>query len=329
MRTALVCGSRGFIGNHLIHYLHSKGYWVRGVDICGDHSYRNRFGYQENDFWHRDLRDPVVCSKVLTPMSGLMDGPFDEVYQLAADMGGMGFIESHETEIMRNNMLINLHMANWASATGVGRYFFSSSVCIYPDMLPSDPPLEELGAYPAQPDNEYGWEKLYTERMLLAMARNNELPIVRIARLQNTYGPHGAWEGGREKAVAALCRKAALCENGGELEVWGDGTAIRCFSYIDDMVEGIYGVMHASWPGPFNLGTSQQYSMEMVARQVIEASGKDLTIKYVEGPVGVRSRNFSKDQARWIGWQANVSLGTGIQQTYDWIKEQVDIPCPF
>jgi len=267
MKRALVCGAGGFIGGHLVKKLKREGYWVRGVDIK-EHEFAPT---QADEFLLLDLREPENCRIALTlpaplpPNSGGWEEAssnktsfddassnktsfddassnktsFDEVYQLAADMGGMGFIHSAECEIMRNSALINNHMIDTAMRMGVGRYFFSSSVCVYHDMEPGEPALTEADVVPAHPDNEYGWEKLYAERMAQAYARHYPIKV-RIARFENCYGPEGTWRGGREKAPAAMCRKVAEAANGGVIEVWGDGTAIRNFTYVDDMVEAIY-----------------------------------------------------------------------------------------
>jgi GDP-D-mannose 3',5'-epimerase len=245
MKRALVCGAGGFIGGHLVKKLKREGYWVRGVDIK-PHEFAPT---QADEFLLLDLRDPENCRKALT----LPDGTFDEVYQLAADMGGMGFISVAECEVLHNNALINIHMAHTAATMGVPRYFFSSSVCVYRDMEPDEPPLTEDDAIPANPDNEYGWEKLYAERVAMAYGRRYGMQV-RIARFENCYGPEGTWTGGREKAPAAICRKVAEAEDGGTIEVWGDGTAIRVFTYVDDLVDGIYTLMHSDLEGPVNHG---------------------------------------------------------------------------
>ena len=230
----------GFIGGHLVKKLKKEGLWVRGVDIK-----QPEFApTQADEFLQLDLRQPENCQAALT----IAAGTFDEVYQLAADMGGMGFIHSAETEIMHNSALINIHMTHTAAELGVPRYFFSSSVCVYRDMQPGEPEMTEAGAIPANPDNEYGWEKLYSERVAMAYARRYGMQV-RIARFQNCYGPEGTWRGGREKAPAAICRKVAEVPDGGTIEVWGDGTAIRSYTYVADMVEGIYLLMHSDLEG--------------------------------------------------------------------------------
>ncbi len=314
MKRALVCGAGGFIGGHLVKKLKREGYWVRGVDIK-----QHEFAPTEADeFLLLDLREAHHCWQALS----VDGGAFDEVYQLAADMGGMGFIHTAECDIMHNSALINIHMIDAAARTGVGRYFFSSSVCVYRDMQPGEPPLAEADAVPAHPDNEYGWEKLYAERMAQAYARHYPIQV-RIARFENCYGPEGTWRGGREKAPAALCRKVAQAQDGDNIEVWGDGSAIRNFTYVDDMVEAIYLLTQSDLEGAVNLGGDVYVTVEELARTVIEVSGKDVGIRYVEGPVGVQARNFSKARSRALGWEARVSLREGIGRTYAWIEAQV------
>jgi GDP-D-mannose 3',5'-epimerase len=265
-----------------------------------------------------DLREKGSCEAGLS----LEDGTFDEVYQLAADMGGMGFIPFAECEIMHNNALINIHVTHAAAVMGVSRYFFSSSVCVYRDMAPGEPEMTENDAIPAHPDNEYGWEKLYAERVARAYSRHSDMNV-RIARFQNCYGPEGTWRGGREKAPAAICRKVTEAEEGGTIEVWGDGTAIRAYTYVDDMVEGIYLLMHSDLEGPANIGSSQYVTVDELVETVIEVSGKEIHVKHVEGPVGVQARNFSKERIHSLGWRAKVSLKAGIAHTYPWIEAQV------
>jgi nucleoside-diphosphate-sugar epimerase len=315
MKRALVCGAGGFIGGHLVKKLKRKGYWVRGVDIK-EHEFAPT---QADEFLLLDLREEQNCTTALT----LSDGGFDEVYQLAADMGGMGFISSAECEIMRNSALINIHMIKAASDFGVPRYFFSSSTCIFRDMQAGEKPLTEDDAYPAMPDNEYGWEKLYAERMAYAFMRNSGIEV-RIARFQNCYGPEGTWDGGREKAPAAICRKVAQAENGGAIEVWGDGTAIRAYTYVDDLVDGIYRLMQSDMSEPVTIGASEFVDVARLANTAIKISGKNLEIKYIAGPVGVQARILDKTRIHSLGWQAKVSFEDGLAQTYAWIKEQVD-----
>ncbi len=313
MKKALVCGAGGFISGHLVKKLKREGYWVRGVDIK-EHEFAPT---QVDEFLVLDLREEDNCQAALT----LDDGPFDEVYQLAADMGGMGFIHSAECEIMRNSVLINIHMTHNAWEMGVSRYFFSSSVCVYRDMQVGEPEMTEDQAIPANPDNEYGWEKLYAERMAMAYERNRGMKV-RIARFQNCYGPEGTWTGGREKAPAALCRKIAEIEDGGTIEVWGDGSAVRSYTYVDDMVDGIYRLMHSDLQGAANIGCPEYVSVDELAYTIAEVAGKKINIKHIDGPVGVQSRNFSNERIYSIGWQSKFSVRDGIALTYPWIEEQ-------
>ena len=316
MEKALVCGAGGFIGSHLVKRLKKEGYWVRGVDLKDP-------GFSDtaaDEFLILDLREQANCEKaVLTPEGEA----FDEVYQLAADMGGMGFIHSAECEIMRNSCLINVHMAHASAVSGVPRYFFSSSACVYRDMQPDEPELSEAEAYPALPDNEYGWEKLYAERMGMAYGRRFGM-TVRLARFQNTYGPEGTWQGGREKAPAALSRKIAAVEDGGTIEIWGDGTAMRAYTYIDDLVDGIFRLMHSDLEDGVNIGRQEYVSVNELVKTIAEVAGKKVHIKHIEGPVGVKARNFRADRIASIGWTSRFSLKEGISQTYPWVKSQVE-----
>ena len=314
MKKALVCGAGGFIAGHLVKKLKREGYWVRGVDIK-PHEFAPTAA---DEFLLLDLREEDNCRTGLT----LGSDRFDEVYQLAADMGGMGFIHYAECEIMHNNALINIHMTHQAQEMRVPRYFFSSSVCVYRDMQPGEPEMREDEAIPAHPDNEYGWEKLYAERTAMTYARNRGM-TVRIARFQNCYGPEGTWTGGREKAPAAICRKVAEVEDGGTIEVWGDGTAIRSYTYVDDMVDGIYMLMQSDLDGPVNIGCPQYVSVNELVATVAEVAGKTIQVKHVEGPVGVQSRNFSNERIYSIGWHARYYLKDGIARTYPWIEAQV------
>ena len=311
MRRALVCGAGGFVGGHLVERLKADGYWVRGVDIKFP-EFRQTAADQ---FRILDLRDYEHAMEAVREV--------DEVYQLAADMGGMGFISAAECKIMRNNALINSNMLDAAAHEGrVAQYFFSSSVCVYRDMEPGEPPMAEDGAYPAMPDNEYGWEKLYAERMALAYARRYPLKV-RIARFQNTYGPYGTWTGGREKAPAAMCRKVAEADDGGAVEVWGDGTAVRNYTYVDDLVDGIVRLMRSDLEGPVNIGSQEYVTVDELVETVARVAGKDVRIKHVPGPVGVQSRNFATNRIESIGWQPRYALEEGLAQTYPWVAEQV------
>lgn len=314
MKRALVCGAGGFIAGHLVKKLKREGYWVRGVDIK-EHEFSKTAA---DEFLVLDLREKQNCEAALS----INGAKFDEVYQLAADMGGMGFIHSAECEIMHNSMLINVHMTHTAATMGIPRYFFSSSVCVYRDMQPGEPELTEADAIPAHPDNEYGWEKLYTERMAMAYGRRYGMQV-RIARFQNCYGAEGTWTGGREKAPAATCRKVAEAEDGGTIEVWGDGTAIRSYTHVNDMVEGVYLLMQSDLEGAVNIGCPQYVTVKELVDTVIEVSGKKINVKYVPGPVGVQSRNFSNARIYSLGWQPKVFLKEGIQLTYPWIEAQV------
>ena len=317
MAKALVCGAGGFIASHLVRRLKQEGHWVRGADLKVP-----EFGpTAADDFRLLDLRDSDACEAAVSLESG--GGGFDVVYQLAADMGGMGFIHSAECEIMRNNALINLNMIHAAARKGIKRYFFSSSVCIYRDMTPGEPELKEEEAYPALPDNEYGWEKLYAERVALAFGRKHGMEV-RIARFQNCYGPEGTWTGGREKAPAAICRKVAEATDGGTIDVWGDGTAIRSYTYVDDMVDGIVRLTASSLTGPANIGSAEYVSVAELVRTVADVAAKAIRVRYVEGPVGVQSRNFSNERIYSVGWRPRYSLKDGIARTYPWVQAQVE-----
>jgi len=316
-RRALVCGAGGFIASHLVTRLKAQGYWIRGVDLRDP-----EFGPTDADeFLLLDLREAASAQTALA----LGSGRFDEVYQLAADMGGMGFIHTSETEVLANNVLINVNMAGAAGRAGIPRYFYSSSVCVYRDMAPGEPELDEDGAYPALPNNEYGWEKLYSERVALAFGRRHGI-AVRIARFENCYGPRGAWGGGREKAPAALCRKVAEAPDGGTVEVWGDGTAVRSFVYVDDLIDGIVTLMQSDLQEPANIGTAESVTVDQLASLIADIAGKDLTLVHVDGPAGVRSRNFSHARIHGLGWQPRYDLRSGLEHTYEWVQRQVHGP---
>jgi GDP-D-mannose 3',5'-epimerase len=316
MKKTLVCGAGGFIGSHLVKRLKKEGYWVRGVDL----KYPEFSETAADEFLILDLRDQNNCEKAVITPEGQ---PFDEVYQLAADMGGMGFIESAECEIMRNSALINIHMIHASASKRIKRYFFSSSACVYRDMEPDEPELSEDDAYPAMPDNEYGWEKLYAERIAMAFGRRFGMEV-RIARFQNTYGPEGTWQGGREKAPAALSRKIAEIEDEGTIEVWGDGTAMRAYTYIDDLLDGILLLMHSDLENGVNIGRQEYVSVNQLVHVIAEVAGKKVHTKHIEGPVGVKARNFRIDRIRSIGWESKTSLKEGIARTYAWISDQVE-----
>jgi nucleoside-diphosphate-sugar epimerase len=315
MKRAVVCGAGGFIGGHLVERLKRDGYWVRGVDIKR-HEFRRTAA---DEFLRVDLREPKSCVQAV-----LVDGkPADEVYQLAADMGGMGFIHSAECEIMHNSLLINTHMIAAAAHHGVGRYLFSSSACVYRDQRPDEPDLTEDDAYPGQPDNEYGWEKLYSERVALAYQRNKGM-TVRVARFQNCYGPYGTWRGGREKAPAAMCRKVAAIPDGGSIDVWGDGTAMRVFTYVDDLVDGIRLLMDSGVSEPTNIGSDERVSINDLVAIVAETAAKTVKVRHVDGPVGVHARNHSSKRIRSMGWVDRHTLRQGIARTYPWVAEQTE-----
>ena len=315
MKHVVVCGAGGFIASHLVKRLKAEGAWVRGVDVK-----KPEFGPTAADeFVLLDLRDMDQARRALMPAGG---HPIDEVYQLAAEMGGMGFISTAECEIMRHSALMNLNLPQAAVDANVSRYFLSSSVCVYRDMAVGEPELTEEDAYPAQPDNEYGWEKLFAERVLQAYGRRYGL-TVRIARFQNCYGPEGTWTGGREKAPAAICRKVAQAADGGAVEVWGDGRAVRSYIYVDDLVDGIVRLMKSDLNGPANIGTSEYVTVQQLVDTVIGISNKRLRVEYVPGPVGVQSRNFSHERMYALGWRPKTSLRDGLRATYEWIADQV------
>lgn len=318
MKTALVCGAGGFIGGHLVKRLKKEGHWVRGVDL----KHHEFAPTQADDFVIGDLRDPVVCRNVT-------DQPFDELYQLAADMGGAGFVFSGENDadIMHNSALINLNMIEVAYQAGVKKIFYSSSACMYPQynqMDPDNPNCSEDSAYPANPDSEYGWEKLFSERLYLAFHRNYGMDV-RIARFHNIFGPEGSWNDGREKAPAAFCRKVAETPDGGEIEMWGDGKQTRSFLYIDECLEAMRRLMDSDFIGPVNIGSEEMVTINQLAETVMDIAGKTLTIKHIPGPLGVRGRNSDN----WLiseklGWRPQMSLREGLEKTYPWIRKQVD-----
>ena len=286
------------------------GYWVRGVDI----KHPEWTASPAHEFVVADLREPQAATAALK-------GDIHEVYQLAADMGGMGFIHNAETQIMHNSMLINLNVVEAAATAGVERYFLASSVCVYRDMELGEAELTEEDAYPAAPDNEYGWEKLYAERAVASYAREQGFEP-RIARFQNCYGPEGTWNGGREKAPAALSRKIAESVDG-TIEVWGDGSAVRSFVYIEDLVDGVRRLVDSDVRSPTNIGTREYVSVEQLVGLVAETAGKEITPVWVPGPVGVQNRNFSNDRIESLGFDPKFGLVQGLANTYPWIANQV------
>jgi len=312
MKKAVVCGGSGFIGHHLVNRLKDEGYWVRVVDIkeC-------KYETREDQFYNLDLRIPKNCERAVRGM--------DEVYQLAADMGGMGFIASHEVDCLTNNALININMIKAACEESVHKYFFSSSVCIYTDsqiFLPGaiTPEWNEEDAYPANPDNEYGWEKLYSERVVSAYGRNYPTNIY-IARFQNIYGTECTWDGGREKAPAVMCRKIAKAKD--RYEVWGDGTQVRLYTHIDDLVEGIIVLTNSDRHKPTIIGADRSVTLNELCDIIEKESGKKLKRKYVKGEVGVQVRAFDKSVIKSLGWSAKRKLERGMRTLYNWIDKQI------
>ena len=316
MKRALVCGGGGFIGGHLINRLKSEGYWVRGVDL----KYNEYGNGNADDFVIGDLTDPVICRQVT-------EGGFDEVYQLAADMGGAGYIFTGENDaaVMHNSALCNLNMLHAAHLAGVKKIFYSSSACMYPEynqLDPENPKCSEESAYPAAPDSEYGWEKLFSERLFLAYQRNLGI-TVKVARFHNIFGPQGTWRGGKEKAPAAICRKIIEAEEGGTIEIWGDGKQTRSFLYVDECLEGVRRLMDSDFSGPVNIGSEEMISINDFAKLIAEISGKNITIKNIKGPEGVRGRNSDNTLVQEkLGWAPSHTLREGITKTYHWIAEQ-------
>ena len=315
MERVLVTGAGGFIGHHLVSLLKRQGHWVRGVDIkLPEYS-----DVDADEFEILDLRDPEAA---LGSTVGV-----EHVYALAADMGGMGFISQNQAAILRNNALINLNTMEAARVNGVTRYLYSSSACIYPEYLQTDTevtPLRENDAYPAQPQDSYGWEKLISEK--LAEYYGDDYGIdVRVVRFHNVYGPYGTYDGGREKAPAAICRKVAMAPEGGVVEIWGDGEQTRSFCYIDDCIEGIHRLMLSGFSDPINLGTDRMISINDLAEMVIGLSGKTgLSLHHVDGPQGVRGRNSDNTLLRDVlEWEPSTTLEDGMAETYRWIEKQV------
>jgi nucleoside-diphosphate-sugar epimerase len=311
VRRALVSGAGGFVGGHLVRRLVDDGWWVRGVDRA-----ERLYGPSPaHEYLVLDLRDPADAARAFA-------GGFDEVYQLAADMGGMEFIEAAEYDILQNNARINLNMVAAASAAGVGRYFFSSSACVYRDMVDGEPPLDEDAVYPALPDNEYGWEKLYTERVVMAAAKKHGFDA-RVARFENCFGPEGAWRGGREKAPAALCRKVAEAVDGGVIEVFGGGETTRSFIFVDDLVDAAFILMRSSEDRPTNIGIEERVKIRELVDVIADVAGKRIDVRPVDGPLGVAARSLSHERMRALGWRPRHTLREGIARTYPWIAERV------
>jgi len=316
-KAALVLGAGGFIGGHLVKSLKDEGFWVRGADLKF-HEYAET---QANDFAVGDLRDQSFCQ-------GVIDIQFDEVYQLAADMGGAGYIFTgeHDADIMHNSGLINLNVIDICRKQRIGGIFYSSSACMYPAYNqedPENPVCSEDSAYPAAPDSEYGWEKLFSERLYLAYNRNYGM-CNRVARYHNIFGPEGTWQGGKEKAPAAICRKIAAACDGGEIEIWGDGTQTRSFLYIDECVEGTLRLMRSDFEGPVNIGSEEMVTINQLVDIVADIAGKRIHKKYISGPTGVRGRNSDNRLIeRRLGWKPSATLRSGLEKTYGWIEQQI------
>lgn len=313
---ALVTGAGGFIGHHLVGVLKRHGYWVRGVDLEPP-----PYGRDESDEFHcLDLRRAENAIRAAERI--------DEVFALAADMGGMGFISTHDARLLRNNILINVNTLEGARAAGVRRYLFTSSACVYPGYRQRDAavaPLREEEAYPAEPDDGYGWEKLFTERLCRAYAEDAGV-AVRIVRLHNIFGPRGTWRGGREKAPAAICRKVAIAKLTGDLEVevWGDGAQTRSFCFVDDCTEGLLRLMRSDYAAPLNLGQDRLVTIEELVDMVADIAGVRVRKRYVSGPQGVRGRNSDNSRLRQVlNWEPRISLEEGLSRTYAWIEQQV------
>jgi GDP-D-mannose 3', 5'-epimerase len=349
MKKALVLGAGGFIGSHLVKRLKEDGYWVRGVDL----KYPEYWKTFADDFVIGDLRDPKIVESAIR-LDGVKGYPraysrlkepfsenlqFDELYQLAADMGGAGYIFTgdNDANVMHNSALINLNVAHESTKQGVKRVFYSSSACMYPEhnqLNPDNPNCEESSAYPANPDSEYGWEKLFSERLFLAFNRNYNLDV-RVARFHNIFGPYGTWKGGKEKAPAAMCRKVVDSNENDNIEVWGDGLQTRSFLYIDDCIESLIRFMRQdNFLGPVNIGSEEMVTINRLAEIAIEISGKNIKINNIQGedfrekygfkcPVGVRGRNSDNRLfKKYMNWEPTDTLYNGIKKTYDWIKKE-------
>ena len=316
-KSALVCGGGGFIGNHLVKRLKADGYFVRACDL----KFPEYDDTEADDFLQGDLRDLSFCERVI-------DRKFDEIYQLAADMGGAGFIFTGENDadIMHNSATINLNVLETCKKRNIDHIFYSSSACMYPEhnqMDPDNPLCSEESAYPANPDSEYGWEKLFSERLYLSYARCYGMKV-RVARYHNIFGPLGTWDGGREKAPAALCRKIALAENNTSIDIWGDGLQTRSFLYVDECVEGSLKLMHSDWEGPVNIGSEEMVTINHLAEIIMEIAEKKLDLNHITGPLGVRGRNSDNRLIlEKLNWQPSQSLKDGLLPTYQWIENQI------
>lgn len=318
-KRALVCGAGGFIGSHLVKRLKNEGYWVRGVDL----KYPEYSPTVADEFIIGDLREYDVCNK-------MVDHTLHEIYQLAADMGGAGYIFTgeHDADVMHNSATINLNILDLTKKRKIKKIFYSSSACIYPlynQLDPLNPKCSENTAYPANPDSEYGWEKLFSERLYLSYQRNYGVEV-RIARFHNIFGPEGAWNNGKEKSPAALCRKVIEALDNGTIEVWGDGEQTRSFLYIDECLEGIRKLMKSDFSGPVNIGSEEMISINDFAKMIIGISGKNINIKNIPGPEGVRGRNSDNALIKEkLGWAPSLPLLDGIKKTFAWIKDQVNL----
>lgn len=319
MKKALVCGAGGFIGSHMVKRLKKEGYWVRGIDL----KFPRYAETEADDFIIGDLRDPQICRYAI-------DCHFDEIYQFAADMGGAGyvFVGIHDADIMHNSATINLNILDACRRRNNKRIFYSSSACMYPEFNqtdPNNPNCAEESAYPAQPDSEYGWEKLFSERLYLAYARNYGLEV-RVARYHNIFGPEGSWYDGREKAPAALCRKVASTESGGQIEIWGDGKQTRSFMYVDECLEATCRFTRANWTGPVNIGSDEMVTINQLAEMIMNLSEKKISIRHINGPLGVRGRNSDNRLIEEkLNWRPKKPLADGLRTTYDWISKQVSL----
>lgn len=320
-KTALICGAGGFIGSHLAKHLKQEGYWVRGVDL----KYPEFCKTACDDFIIGDLRNPHVCQKIMTLDNN--DVSFDEVYQLAADMGGMGYISSHDAAIMHNSGLININMVEACRVAKAKKIFYASSACVYPEynqLDPQNPTCTESSVYPAAPDTEYGWEKLFSERIYRAYAKDYGMNV-RIARFHNIFGPEGTWTGGKEKAPAALCRKLAEAQDGDTISVWGKGDQTRSFLFIAECIEGIRRLMNSDLEDIVNIGSDEMISINDLTRLIAKISGKNIMVVNVPGPEGVRGRNSDNDFIKSkLGWAPSSRLEEGLKKTYPWILEQVN-----
>jgi nucleoside-diphosphate-sugar epimerase len=329
-KSAVVLGAGGFIGNHMVKRLKREGYWVRGVDL----KYPEYSLTTADDFIIGDLRESAIVESVIKPPNSL-GLAFDEIYQFAADMGGAGFVftGNHDAEIMHNSATINLntleflHRHNLSVGLNRTKIFYSGSACMYPAYNqedPENPNCKEDSAYPASPDSEYGWEKLFSERLYFAYNRNYKIPIA-VARYHNIFGPEGTWDGGREKAPAAICRKVALVSGEGEIEVWGDGEQTRSFLYVDECIEATRRMMmHPSFIGPVNIGSEEMVTINQLVDITAKVAKKEITKKHISGPQGVRGRNSDNELIReMLGWDYKQSLEIGIEKTYGWILSQI------